>query len=301
MKGWIFFFVAGALLLLVNISLTSALPRHKQERIHDSYATEDNSSKEETSPALKQHTSTDNDTRTQDPTPEAAEKATTAQTPTKRRNHTVTEEPTSEIKPTPTKKAKPTVTTVRRKPAAKENDTATLKPVQPAKIAKVAATQKPTTKEMLAKATATQKRETKEKLATHKHKTTTKPSATKKPKADIIEKSRRKINYVFHLLRPFKEFLIAGAVVLFVLSMISCCCFCICRRIRRRRKYRVGGEGEQMYVAPQYSEMPVYEDLNPDNDLGPLPPVPTAGAPPPPPPPPPPPYGSGKSAGQVAK
>ena len=63
------------------------------------------------------------------------------------------------------------------------------------------------------------------------------------------------------------------------------------RRLRRRGKYGLdedttsqAGEGH-------------YENMNWDNDLGPLPPVPdeppSGGAPAPPPPPPPPPYGGG--------
>lgn len=56
---------------------------------------------------------------------------------------------------------------------------------------------------------------------------TTKASTTKK--ADIVEKSRQKIAGILGMLRPYKEFLIAGFVLLIVLTGICCCCCCICR------------------------------------------------------------------------
>lgn len=58
-------------------------------------------------------------------------------------------------------------------------------------------------------------------------KQTTEASATKK--ADIVEKSRQEIAHVLDILRPYKEFLIAGSVLLIVLIGICCCCCCICR------------------------------------------------------------------------
>ncbi|XP_067023778.1 uncharacterized protein [Acropora muricata] len=221
------FYIAGALLLLANISPTSGFPRNNRER----------SSARKDARILEDSLLTEGRSYT-------SRKRSTSDDPTVLQKFV----------------SKRTAVTTNRKATANA-----LKPIKAKKIGHKARH-------------AALKQET------------TEASATKK--ADIVEKSRQEIAHVLDILRPYKEFLIAGSVLLIVLIGICCCCCCICRRLRRRDKYGLD-EDAASQAAEGY-----YENMNWDNDLGPLPPVPDeppyGGEPAPPPPPPPPPYGGGQ-------